>query len=131
MRPVPARRPAADDEIDPAVLEAMECLGIKPIAPDEDPEPEPEPPPDQLEVCPGNERALMLFLACQCHWRLTLGGMGGAHWSAALPGDVRQVMDWQGIRRKEQGELWQQYVVMEQEGLAIRNQREAEAARQS
>jgi hypothetical protein len=129
MRQAPPRHPAADDEIDPAVLEAMEHFGITPIAPDE--EPEPELLLDQLEVCPGNERALTLFLACQRHWRLVLGGMGGVYWSAVPPGDVRQVMDWQGIQRKEQGELWQQYTLMEQEGLAILNRREAEAARQN
>ena len=60
-----------------------------------------------------------------------VSGFGGAHWRATPPGDVRQVMDWQGVKRCKQGELWKQYQLMESEALRILNEREAAAARKA
>jgi len=81
-----------------------------------------------VEVHPDNEPAVSVFLGCWRHFELVLGGMGGAHWRAVPPSEVRQVMKWLGFKRKRQGSLWQQYTVMEQEALRLMNEREARAA---
>ncbi len=86
---------------------------------------------DSCEVWPCNQQALELMTACIRHFKLTLGGMGGAHWSAVPPGDVAREMEWLGVGRRDQRELRQQYRVMEDEALRILNEREAEAARKA
>ncbi len=90
--------------------------------------------PTQDEVCeiwPCNQRAFELLVACVRHFKLTLGGMGGAHWGAVPPGDVAREMEWLGVSRRDQRELRRQYLVMEDEALRILNEREAEAARKA
>lgn len=67
-------------------------------------------------------------MVCTRHFRLILGGMGGAHWSAVSPVDVAREMDWLGVSRRDQRKLRQQYLSMEDEALRILNEREAKAA---
>lgn len=124
MRPRP-RRTAASDAIEPDAEQALQCFGLVAA---ELPEPLPE-LPERLEVCPDNQKAVHLFLSCQRYWRVSLGGMGGAYWSALDPSEVRQIMCWQNVPRQQQGALWQQYAVMEQEALSILNQRAATVPR--
>lgn len=81
-----------------------------------------------LEVHPDNRGALDLFLAATPHFQLVLGPTGGAHWSAVQPSDIRQLMDWLPVARRDQPDLWRRYGVMEQEALILLNQREAKAA---
>jgi len=90
--------------------------------------------PLQDEVCeiwPCNRLAFELLTACVRHFKLTLGGMGGAHWGAVSSGDVAREMDWLGVSRRDQRELRRQYLSMEDEALRILNEREAEAARKA
>lgn len=61
---------------------------------------------------------------------LSLGGMGGAHWSAVRAGDLAQEASWLGLRGSKQASVVRQYRVIEQEALALLNEREAQAARQ-
>lgn len=88
-------------------------------------------PADAVQVWPCNWPVLMLFLACSRHWKLVLGGMGGAHWQATDPLAVQQIMRWQGVGKREQAEMWRLYVVMENEALRLMNEREAEGAKKA
>ena len=127
MRP---RRTEADDltrqeQID----EALACFGLRLTNEDrQDDEPQELP---TLEVHPDNRSALDLFLAAMRHFNLVLSGMGGAQWLAVRPSDVRQLMDWLRVPRRDQPDLWQRYDVMEQEALRLLNERETEAARRA
>lgn len=84
-----------------------------------------------LDVHPDNRRACDLFLAAMRHFQLVLGGMGGAQWLAVRPSDVRQLMDWLQVSRRDQPDLWRRYDVMEQEALRLLNEQTAEAARRA
>lgn len=74
-------------------------------------------------------RALELLAACQSQWQPLVAGMGGLWWRGAQWVNVVQAMRLMGVPRKEQGELWQQYRVMEAEALTILQQRADEQAR--
>ena len=93
--------------------------------------PDPRTKKDLCEIWPEHQQAFQLFMACARHLTLVLGGMGGVMWRAAPVSSVSQVMVWQGIKRSDQGRLWQQYQLMEIEALKILNEREAAAARKS
>lgn len=82
------------------------------------------------EIFPDNVPAFELFMACARHWTMVVG-FGGTCWRAVPPSEVRQIMQWQGVKAGRQGALWQQYQLMEIEALKLLNQREAEAARKS
>lgn len=88
-------------------------------------------PVEAVQVWPCNWPVLLLFLACSRHWKLVMGGMGGAHWQATDPLAVQQIMRWQGVQRREQAEMWRLYVVMENEALRLMNEREAEGAKKA
>ena len=103
-------------------------MEVKAEVTDEPADPDPD---DLVQVWPCNWPVLMLFNACARHWKLVLGGMGGAHWQATDPLAVQQIMRWRAVPRREQAEMWRLYAVMEQEALRILNEREAEAARQN
>lgn len=96
-----------------------------------DEQPETTPAQDLVQVWPCNWPVLMLFMACSRHWKLVLGGMGGAHWQATDPLAVQQIMRWQGVGKREQAEMWRLYVVMENEALRLMNEREAEGAKKA
>jgi len=57
--------------------------------------------------------------------------MGGAHWRAAQAADVGQEARWQGLHGSRQAQVVRQYRVIEQEALALLNEREAKAAQKS
>lgn len=82
------------------------------------------------EVFPDNAPAFQLFMSCARHLTMVTS-LGGTCWRAAPPSEVRQVMQWQGVKPGQRGELWQQYQVMEIEALRILNEREAAAARKA
>ncbi|WP_170067364.1 DUF1799 domain-containing protein [Malikia spinosa] len=82
------------------------------------------------EVFPDNVPAFQLFMSCARHLTMVTS-LGGTRWRAAPPSEVRQVMQWQGAKPGQRGELWQQYQVMEIEALRILNEREAAAARKA
>jgi hypothetical protein len=125
MRP---RREEVDDVTrQEKIGAALACFGLR-LADEEHQDDGPEAPP-ALEVHPDNRRACDLFLAAMHHFQLVLGGMGGVHWAAVRPSDVRQLMDWLRVPRRDQPDLWRRYGVMEQEALRLLNERAAEAAR--
>ena len=84
-----------------------------------------------LDVHPDNRRAYDLFLAAMPHFKLVLGFMGGARWLSVQPCDLRQLMDWLGVRRRDQQDLWWRYTTMEREALRILNERQEEAQRKN
>lgn len=84
--------------------------------------------PKTCEVWPEHWRALELLSACQSQWQLQVAGMGGIVWRGAQWVNVAQAMRFMGVPHKEQGELWQQYRVMEAEALGILQQRADEQA---
>lgn len=87
-----------------------------------------EPEPEVCEVWPAHVDALNLFLACMGQLQQHIG-MGGAHWRAAQAVNVGQEARWQGLHGKRQARVVRQYRQIEQEALAVLNEREAEAAR--
>ena len=102
------------------------------LQPQDAPEPgEPAAPEVVCEVHPAHVDALNLFLACRGQFQLTLGGMGGASWRAALAANVAQEARWQGLHGAKQATAAAQYRVMEGEALKILNEREAQAARKT
>lgn len=82
------------------------------------------------EVFPDSVPAFQLFMSCARHLTM-VNSFGGTCWRAAPPSEVRQVMQWQGVKPSQRGELWQQYQAMEIEALRILNEREAAAARKA
>lgn len=82
------------------------------------------------EVFPDNVPAFQLFMSCARHLTL-VPSFGGTCWRAVPPSEVKQVMQWQGVKSSQRGELWRQYQLMEIEALRILNEREAAAARKA
>jgi hypothetical protein len=80
---------------------------------------------DRCEVWPAHWPALQLLTACMDQLELSLGGMGGVHYSAARSVNVRQEWVWLGLPKQSQSEVVGQYRLMEREALAVLNERQA------
>ncbi len=82
------------------------------------------------EVWPEHLQALELFKACQSQWQPSIAGMGGVWWRGAQWVNVAQAMQFMGVPKKAQPELWQQYRTMETEAMTILQERADKAAKQ-
>ena len=87
--------------------------------------------PEVCEVWPTHVDALNLFLVCMGQLQMSIGGMGPAYWSAAQSVNLGQEARWQGLHGSRQAQVVRQYRVIEQEALALLNDREAKAAQKS
>lgn len=65
-------------------------------------------------------------MACLPQLEITLGGMGGAHYSAARSVNVAQELQWQGGAAKDRSQTVALYRVMEREALRVINERQAD-----
>lgn len=136
MRSRPAAGDDSDqyDEGDERLERGAQCLGVDletldaaqlPVAGSEQPELLAEHDPDVCEVLPENWEALLLYLRCKQQFKLSLG-MAGGFWSACEACNVRQELDWMGIKPKQQAEVVDRYRVIEAEALRLMNQKLSE-----
>lgn len=124
-------RPAVGDDSDQDTADEQleggaQCLGVDldalQAAEVEQPEQAAEPDEDVCEVLPENWDALLLYLRCKQQFKLNLGMAGGC-WSACEAGNVRQELDWMGIKPKQQADVVERYRVIEAEALRLMNLR--------
>jgi hypothetical protein len=113
---------ADDEDID----EALRCFGLQ-----RDDDVATSQAPEVCDVWPEHMQALELFLSCIGQFGISLGGMGGAHWSALQATTLAQEARWQGLQGRQQASVVRQYRTIEKEALRILNDREAQAARKS
>jgi len=82
------------------------------------------PPPSgqDCEVWPENWNALLLFLACQTQWEISIG-MGGAHYMPARSVNVELEYRWLKLERAKTATVIAQYRDIERHAMSICNER--------
>lgn len=78
---------------------------------------------DDCEVWPEHWDALRLYLACQHQIELSLGGMGGVHYTPARSVNVHQELLWLSLPKVTRVEAVRLFREIEYEALTILNER--------